>query len=67
LGEVPVLASPNYSKDFLDFSFAFENTIVAIPLQKNDENYEQPITFFSKSLRYLETKYNILEKMFMYW
>jgi hypothetical protein len=62
LGEAPVLVSPNYSKDFLIFSFASENTIVAVLLQKNDENYEQPIAFFSKSLRDSELKYNILEK-----
>jgi len=38
LGEAPVLVSPNYSKDFLIFSFAYENTIDAVLLQNNDEN-----------------------------
>jgi hypothetical protein len=31
-------------------------------LQRNEENQEQPIAFFSKSLRDSELKYNIIEK-----
>jgi len=62
LGETPVLVSPNYSKNFLIFSFSFENTIAIVLLQNNDENYEQPISFFSNSLRNSELKYNILQK-----
>jgi hypothetical protein len=31
-------------------------------LQKNDEGFEQPIAFFSKSIRDVEIKYDILEK-----
>jgi hypothetical protein len=31
-------------------------------LQINDENEEQPISFFNRSLRDAELKYNILEK-----
>jgi hypothetical protein len=50
LGEVPVLVSPNYSKEFLVFSFAFKSTIVVVLLQNNDENFEQPISFFIKIL-----------------
>ena len=30
--------------------------------KKNEEGYEQPIAFFSKSLRDAELKYNIMEK-----
>jgi hypothetical protein len=33
-----------------------------VPLQKNEEGHEQPIAFFSKSLRDDELKYYILEK-----
>jgi hypothetical protein len=51
IAEAPVLASPNYLKEFLIFSFAFEHTIAAVLLQKNEEGFEQPIAFFSKSLR----------------
>jgi hypothetical protein len=62
ISEAPVLASPDYLKDFLIFSFAFEHTLVVVLLQKNKEGFEQPIAFFSKSLRDAELKYNIMEK-----
>jgi hypothetical protein len=62
ISEAPVLASPDYLKDFLIFSFASEHTIAAVLLQKNEEGFEQPITFFSKSLRDAELKYDIIEK-----
>jgi hypothetical protein len=62
IGEAPVLASPDYLKEFFIFSFASEHTIAVVLLQKNDEGFEQPIVFFSKSLRDAELKYDILEK-----
>jgi hypothetical protein len=62
IGEAPVLASPDYMKEFLIFSFTSEHTIAVVLLQKNDEGFEQPIAFFSKSLRDVELKYDILEK-----
>jgi hypothetical protein len=49
--EALVLISPDYSKDFLIFSFASEETIDVALLQKNEEEYEQPIYFFRKSIR----------------
>ena len=36
--------------------------VVGVLLQKNEEGYEQPIAFFSKTLRDAPLKYNILEK-----
>ena len=51
LTEVPVLISPDFTKEFYLFSFASEHTIAAVLLQKNNEGYEQPIAFFSKALR----------------
>jgi hypothetical protein len=62
IGEAPVLASPDYMKEFLIFSFASKHTITAMLLQKNDEGFEQPIAFFSKILRDAELKYDILKK-----
>jgi hypothetical protein len=61
ISEAPVLASPDYIKYFLIFSFTFEHTITVVLLQKNEEGFEQPIAFFSKSLRDIELKYNIME------
>jgi hypothetical protein len=60
--ETPVLASPDYTKEFLIFSFASEHTIAAVLLQKNKEIFERPIAFFSKRIRDVELKYDMLEK-----
>jgi hypothetical protein len=62
LTQAPVLISPDYSKDFYLFSFASENTIAAVLLQKNNEGYEKPIAFFRNSLRDVALDYNIMEK-----
>jgi len=47
IGQSPVLINPDYSKDFLIFSFASENTIVAVLLLKINEGQEKHIAFFS--------------------
>jgi ribonuclease HI len=62
LTEAPVLISPDYSKDFMIFSFASFDTVAAVLLQKNDQGQEQPIAFFSKALRDAELRYEIMEK-----
>jgi ribonuclease HI len=41
LTEAPVLISPDYSKEFLIFSFASSDTIAVVLLQKNVEGLEQ--------------------------
>jgi hypothetical protein len=62
LTEAPVLISPDYSKDFLIFSFASDDSITTLLLQRNDQGREQPIAFFSKALRDAELRYEIMEK-----
>ena len=62
LTETPVLISPDYSKEFLIFSFASFDTVAAVLLQKNEEGQEQPISFFSKALRDAKIRYEIMEK-----
>ena len=62
LTEAPVLVSPNFSKEFLTFYFASEDTLAVVLLQKNNDGLEHPIAFFSKTLRDSEPKYSILEK-----
>jgi hypothetical protein len=43
--EAPVLVSPDYNKDFQIFSFASEDNIAGVLLQKNDQGHEQPIAY----------------------
>jgi hypothetical protein len=62
LVDAPVLISPDYSKDFFIFSFSSNDTLVVVLLQKNSDGMEQPISFFSRALRDVEVKYDIMEK-----
>ena len=62
LQDSPILISPNYQKTFQFFSLASPNSIVVVLLQKNNEEKEQPVAFFSNILRDVELRYNILEK-----
>lgn len=62
LTQAPVLISLDFNKDIQIYSFASEHTIVGVLLQKNEQGYEQPIAFFSKTLRDASLRYNIMEK-----
>ena len=62
LTKTPVLISPDFTLSFYIFSFASEHTVVVVLLQKNLKGQEQPIAFFSKALRDIPLKYNIMEK-----
>jgi hypothetical protein len=62
IGKSHVLISPNYAKDFQIFSFASEDTIAGVLLQKNDDGQEQPIAFMSKALQNSELNYTTMEK-----
>ena len=57
-----VLISPDNSKEFQIFSFASEDTIAGVLLQKRTEGQEQPISFMSKSLQHSKLKYTTMEK-----
>lgn len=57
-----MLVSPIYSKNLQIFSFATEDTVAAVLLQKNSQNLEQSIAFISKTTRESELGYSILEK-----
>jgi hypothetical protein len=61
IGKYPVLISPNYSKYLQIFSFALEDIIAGVLLQKNEEGREQPIDFMSKELQNSELNYTNME------
>jgi hypothetical protein len=60
--ESPTLISPDYSKIFYVFSFASYDTVAAVLLQKDDDNLDHPVAFFSKTLRDAELRYDPIEK-----
>jgi hypothetical protein len=57
-----VLISPNFDKDFCIFSFASNDTIATVLLQKNEYGHDQPVAFYNKVLRDVEIKYDPIEK-----
>jgi hypothetical protein len=62
LTKSPILANPDFTKDFILFSFTLEHTIVDVLLQKDDQNFEKPIAYFSRTLRDSLVRYDIMEK-----
>lgn len=61
LSSTPVLISPNYTQDFILFSFASDHIMVVVLMQKRDQ-LQKLITFFSRTIRDATLKYNIIEK-----
>jgi len=61
LSSAPILISPDYSQDFILFSFASEHTMEIVLMQKKD-HLEKPIAFFSKTIKDAALEYNIIEK-----
>jgi hypothetical protein len=57
-----MLASLNFAKDFILFSFSSEHTIAGVLLQKDDQNFEKPIYYYSRTLRDSPLRYEIMEK-----
>ena len=62
ISEPPILSNPDYTKPFNIFSFSYDTTLAIVLLQKNDNQDEQPFSFFSKVMRDVELKYDIIEK-----
>lgn len=57
----PILIRPDYTDDFIIFSFASEHTMAARIMQKRDK-IELPIAFFSRNIKDANLTYNIFEK-----
>jgi hypothetical protein len=62
ISQAPVLISPDFSQDFIIFSFASQDTIVGVLMQKDADDYEHPMDFMSKVLRDSKLNYSITEK-----
>jgi len=59
-----VLISPDYTHDFIIFSFAPQHTMAMVLMQKRDQ-VDQPIGFSSRTIRDASLCYNIIEKQVM--
>ncbi|KAH9315981.1 hypothetical protein KI387_024608, partial [Taxus chinensis] len=60
--KTPMLACPDFSKDFIIYCYATENTLAVVLTQKNYEDHELPIAFMSYVLKAHELKYTMMEK-----
>lgn len=57
LSSAQILINPDYTQDFILFSFASDHTMVVVLMQKRDQ-LEKPISFFSQNIRDVALKYN---------
>jgi hypothetical protein len=62
ISQAPVLISHDFSPDYIIFSFASQDIIASVLMQKDVDNYEHPVAFMSKVLRDSELNYSITEK-----
>lgn len=62
LSRAPTLANPNYTKEFIVFSFTSKHNIAMVILQKQKQGVEQFIAFFCRVLRDVALNYDIMEK-----
>ena len=62
LMSAPTLINLDYYKYFYVFSFSSNDTIAVVLLQRSDQEQEQLVAFFRKTLRDAEVKYDPIEK-----
>jgi hypothetical protein len=62
LNKALMLSNPDFMKEFILFSFASEHTIDDVLLWKDDQNFEKPMAYFSRTLRDYSLRYDIMEK-----
>lgn len=60
LTTTPVLVSPDYTSDFIIFSFSSEHTLAVVLMKKKDQ-VEQPISFFSRAIRDVALRYTLIK------
>lgn len=62
LSSPPVLATPNYNREFTIVCDASQNGLGAAILQKDEENNERAIAYMSQKLTPAQQKYHVTEK-----
>jgi hypothetical protein len=62
ISQAPVLRSPDFSKDFFLYTFASDQSLVAILTQKDNENNKAPLSFMSTNLQGAKLNYLAIDK-----
>ena len=57
----PSLKSPNFEKDFILYTFAFDDSLAVVLTQKEDGGDEYPISFMRTGLQGDELNYPIVD------
>ena len=64
IAEDPTLRSPNFDKEFILYTFAFDHSIVTMVTQNNEVGEEFPVSFMSTRLQGVELKYPTIDKQY---
>jgi hypothetical protein len=62
ISSAPVLAKPDFEKEFMIYTNATEEAVSAILMQCDDQGNEKPVAYMSQSLSDDEFKYSFIEK-----
>ena len=62
IAHAPSLKSPNFEKDFILYTFASDDSLVAVLRQKEEGGDEYPISFMSTILQGVELNYPAVDK-----
>ena len=62
IAQAPSLKSPNFEKDFILYTFASKDSLVAVLTQKEDGGDEYPISFMSTGLQGADLNYPAVDK-----
>ena len=54
--------SPDFSQDFMLYTFASDHSYVVVLTQKNAENNEVPIAFMSSAFKGVELNYPVVDQ-----
>jgi len=63
--KAPTLYSLDFKKNFLLYTFTYDNLLAAVLTQKDEINNECPISFMSTSMQGLELNYPTIERKHM--
>jgi hypothetical protein len=62
IANAPSLQSPDFSKDFLLYTFTSDHSLAAVLTQKDEQGDEYPVTFMSTGLQGVELNYPLVDK-----
>jgi hypothetical protein len=62
ISQAPVLRNPNFSKNFFLYTFASDQSLVAVLTRKDDDHNEVSVSFMSTNLEGAELNYPSIDK-----